>query len=103
MQLKLDKDVVISDEYREIFSRAPDVLITKESQVEFFASKFLITVGDVVTATAIRYKIIPKLAIVDFKTKRNEQIPNLPGRWDRKVSVKNAPGVISVELCRSLE
>ncbi len=103
MQLKLDKDVVISDEYREIFSRAPDVLITKESQIEFFASKILITVGDVVTATAIRYKILPKLSIVDFKTKRNEQIPNLPGRWDRKVNVKNAPGVISVELWTAIE
>ncbi len=103
MQLKLDKDVVISDEYREIFSKAPDVLITKESQVEFFASKILITVGDVVTATAIRYKIVPKLSIVDFKTKRNEQIPSLPGRWDRKVSVKNAPGVISVELWTAIE
>ena len=78
MQLKLDKDIVIPQEFRQVFSRKPDVLITKESQIEFLSSKMLVTVGDVVTATAIRYKIIPKLSIVDFKTKRDEILPSMP-------------------------
>jgi len=103
MQLKLDKDIVIPQEFRQVFSRKPDVLITKESQIEFLSSKMLVTVGDVVTATAIRYKIIPKLSIVDFKTKREEILPSMPNKWDRRISVRNEPGSISVDLWNSIE
>lgn len=103
MQLKLDKDIVIPQELRQIFSRMPDVLITKESQIEFLSSKILVTVGDVVTATAVRYKIIPKISIVDFKTKRDEILPSMPNKWDRRISVKNEPGSISVDLWNSIE
>ncbi|MCL4449731.1 MAG: GTP-dependent dephospho-CoA kinase family protein [Candidatus Thermoplasmatota archaeon] len=103
MQLKLDKDIVIPQKFRQIFSQTPDVLITKESQIEFLSSKMLVTVGDVVTATAIRYKIIPKLSIVDFKTKRDEILPSMPNKWDRRISVKNEPGSISVDLWNSIE
>ncbi|EQB65228.1 MAG: hypothetical protein AMDU3_IPLC00003G0080 [Thermoplasmatales archaeon I-plasma] len=103
MQLKLDKDIVIPQEFRQVFSRKPDVLITKESQIEFLSSKMLVTVGDVVTATAIRYKIIPKLSIVDFKTKRDEILPSMPNKWDRRISVRNEPGSISVDLWNSIE
>jgi uncharacterized protein (UPF0218 family) len=103
MQLKLDKDIVIPPKFRQIFSQTPDVLITKESQIEFLSSKMLVTVGDVVTATAIRYKIIPKLSIVDFKTKRDEILPSMPNKWDRRISVRNEPGSISVDLWNSIE
>jgi uncharacterized protein (UPF0218 family) len=103
MQSKLDKDVVVPSEFRKIFSRMPEVLVTKESQIEFLSSKILITVGDVVTATALRYKIIPKLSIIDFKTKRDEVLPSLPEKWDRKLKVKNAPGSISVELWTTID
>jgi len=103
MQSKLDKDIVIPSDLRQNFSRMPEVLITKESQIEFLSTKILVTVGDVVTATALRYKIIPKLSIVDFKTKREQSLPTIPNRWDRTVKVKNAPGSISVELWNSIE
>ena len=103
MQLKLDKDIVIPQEFRQVFSRKPDVLITKESQIEFLSSKMLVTVGDVVTATAIRYKIIPKVSIVDFKTKRDEILQSMPNKWDRRISVRNEPGSISVDLWNSIE
>jgi uncharacterized protein (UPF0218 family) len=103
MQLKLDRDIIIPLESRENFSRMPEVLITKESQIVFMSTKTLVTVGDVVTATALRYRIIPKLSIIDFKTKRDEVLPPLPEKWDRSVQVKNAPGSISVELWDSIE
>ncbi len=103
MQSKLDKDIVIPSDLRQNFSRMPDVLITKESQMEFLSTKILVTVGDVVTATALRYKIIPKISIVDFKTKREQSLPAIPNKWDRTVKVKNAPGSISVELWNSIE
>jgi uncharacterized protein (UPF0218 family) len=103
MQSKLDRDVVVPQEMREKFSRLPEVLITKESQIEFLSSKTLITVGDVVTATALKFKIVPKLSIVDFKTKRNEMIPAMPNRWDNNIKVRNAPGSISVELWNSID
>ncbi len=103
MQLKLDKDLVIPTEYRQVFSRLPEVLITKESQIEFFSSKTLITVGDVVTATALRFSIVPKLSIIDFKTKRDETISAPSNRWERTLNVKNVPGSISVGLWNAIE
>jgi len=103
MQLKFDRDLVIPREYREFFSRPPDVLVTKESQIEFLFTKMLITVGDIVTATAVRHKIVPKVAVIDFKTKRNEPIVPLPSKWERNVKVKNPPGCISVELWNSID
>jgi uncharacterized protein (UPF0218 family) len=103
MQSKLDKDVVIPTELRQLFSAMPDVLITKESQIEFLTSKILITVGDVVTATALKYRIVPKLSVVDFKTKRDEILPSMPNRWDNNIKVRNPAGSISVELWNSIE
>lgn len=103
MQLRLDKDIIIPTEYREVFSRPPEVMITKESQIAFMDTKILVTVGDVVTATSLRYHIIPKLSIVDFKTKREEMLPPLPEKWDRVVKAKNLAGSISVDLWNSIE
>lgn len=103
MQSRLDKDIIITEEYREVFSRMPDVLVTKESQVEFFSSKTLITVGDVVTSTALKYKIVPKIAIIDTKTKRENKMPELPDKWDRTVKVNNPPGRISVQLWNAVD
>ncbi|MEM0141117.1 MAG: GTP-dependent dephospho-CoA kinase family protein [Thermoplasmatales archaeon] len=103
MQLKFDKDLTIPEKYREQLSKAPDVLITKESQIEFLFTKVLITVGDVVTSTALKYRITPKVAVVDFKTKRNEQIVPLPSKWERNVKVRNPSGCISVEMWNSID
>ncbi len=103
MLLKLDRDLVVPQEFREIFSRVPDVLVTKESQLEFLAGKMLITVGDVVTATALKYKMVPKLSIVDYKTKREEILPQLPNKWERSMRIKNPAGSITVELWNSIE
>ncbi|MGC8645182.1 MAG: GTP-dependent dephospho-CoA kinase family protein [Thermoplasmata archaeon] len=103
MQLRFDKDLVIPQQYREFFSRPPDVLVTKESQIEFLFTKLLITVGDVVTSTAVKHKMVPKIAIVDFKTKRNEPIIPLPSKWERSVRVRNPAGSITVELWNSID
>lgn len=102
MQLKLDRDIVIPDQYRDRFSGLPDVLITKESQIQFFSSRMLVTIGDVVTATALKYHIVPKLSVVDFKTKREVDLPPLPEKWDRQVRIKNSAGTISSELWDSV-
>jgi len=103
MQLKLDKDIEISENYRTIFSRAPEVLVTKESQLEFLQEKILITVGDVVTRTALKFNIVPKLSIIDMKTKRDEILDEIPNKWDRTIEVKNPPGKITVELWGAVE
>ncbi len=103
MQLKLDKDLEIPENFRNVFSREPDVLITKESQIEFFQEKILITVGDMVTRTALKFNMIPKLSIIDMKTKRNEMMEDVPDRWDRVLNVKNPAGKITVGLWEAVE
>lgn len=103
MQLKLDEDIEIPENYRSVFSRAPEVLVTKESQLEFFQEKMLITVGDMVTRTALKFNIVPKLSIIDMKTKRDEIMDDVPDKWDRTLSVRNPPGKITVELWDAVE
>lgn len=103
MQLKFDKDLDVPENFRSIFGRPPEVLITKESQIEFFQEKTLITVGDIVTRTALKFNIVPKISIVDMKTKRNEHVEDLPLRWDRVINVTNPPGKITVELWNAVE
>ncbi|WP_423792031.1 GTP-dependent dephospho-CoA kinase family protein [Methanocaldococcus indicus] len=62
----------------------------------------IITVGDVVTKTLIEKNIIPKLAIIDFKTKRNIPI-KINHKFDKVYYIKNPPGYISDEAIEKVK
>ncbi len=62
----------------------------------------IITVGDIVTKTAIDKGIIPKLAIVDFKTKRNIPV-RINHNFDKIFRVYNPPGYISDEAIEKVK
>jgi len=57
----------------------------------------LITVGDVVTANALRFGLRPWAAIVDGRAMR-KPLPNaLKAPWRRRLVLRNPPGTISDE------
>ncbi len=103
MPLRLDKDILVSEKFRSIFSKKPDVIIRKETQILLLSSKTLITVGDVVTETVLRFGIVPKLSIVDLKTKRKIPQSIQQDKFDKIIRVKNPPGTITKELWCSVE
>ncbi len=103
MRLRLDEDLEIPEKYRQALAKPPEVLVTKESQIEFFQEKILITVGDVVTRTALKFNIIPKISVIDMKTKRDEAMEDIPEKWDRTLNVRNPPGKITVEMWNAIE
>ncbi len=103
MPLKLGNDIVVSEEYRKIFSKKPDVIITKETQLLLLSSKTIITVGDVVTNTVLRMGMIPKVSVVDLKTKRENAITIPQEKYDKVLKVRNPPGVISRDMWNLVE
>ncbi len=58
----------------------------------------IITVGDITTRKFLKYGIIPKLSIIDLKTKRLSVIPRPAGPWESTLKAKSLPGSISTSL-----
>ncbi|MCD6398323.1 MAG: GTP-dependent dephospho-CoA kinase family protein [Candidatus Aenigmarchaeota archaeon] len=67
----------------------------------------IISVGDMVTLSLYEHEIIPKICIVDYKTKRGkideESKRKIKKIGDYTIFVKNPPGTISDELWNSIE
>ncbi|MFP3299566.1 MAG: DUF359 domain-containing protein [Thermoplasmatales archaeon] len=103
MPLRLDRDIIVSQKFRNIFSKKPDVIIKKETQILLLSSKNIITVGDVVTDTALKLGIVPKLAVIDLKTKREIPKEVQQDKFDKVIRVNNPPGTITKELWESVE
>ncbi|ENN96683.1 hypothetical protein J422_00891 [Methanocaldococcus villosus KIN24-T80] len=62
----------------------------------------IVTVGDIVTKTLIEKNIIPKLSIIDKKTKRNIPV-EINHKFKKVFKVKNPPGYISDEAIESIK
>jgi len=79
------------------------VLTGKELDDTIRAANPLITVGDVVTDTALKAGMIPDIAFVDGKTQRNEEW-NVPrDRWDFEAWVYNPPATITEAMSDVLD
>jgi len=67
----------------------------------------IVTIGDLVTATIIRYGLKPLFCIVDYRTKRNEvtdEIKNfIQGFGDEVIEIENPPGTITEEIWDTIE
>lgn len=101
----------------EVLWRLPDELrgelaevvgeIVPESALDAHleGASMVIVVGDVCTLTLHRHGIEPKLAIVDFKTRRNEELglEELGSVGDRVIQVRNPDGVITRGLWDAVE
>ncbi|MCK4718342.1 MAG: DUF359 domain-containing protein [Thermoplasmata archaeon] len=61
----------------------------------FVSAKDLITVGDVVTASALEANVTPMISIVDKKTRREKNIPLPEGKWDYEAWVCNPPETLT--------
>ncbi len=63
----------------------------------------LISVGDVVTYTLLKHGFSPKVAVVDYKTKReNIELEEIKNFGDIVYRVKNPPGTITPDFAKRI-
>uniref|UniRef100_A0A7C3R976 GTP-dependent dephospho-CoA kinase n=1 Tax=Archaeoglobus fulgidus TaxID=2234 RepID=A0A7C3R976_ARCFL len=69
---------------------------------EISEAKLFCTVGDLVTASAIKVGLIPNLAVADGKTLREENVEFRKDVFDEVITAKNPPAHISCELISAI-
>ena len=98
---ELDKPLILKDETRKKLQKIYGKLISEEDLKNIKGDIF--AVGDVVTHTLLKLGIKPKIAIVDYKTKRGEKIYEDVKNFGKKIiKVKNPRSQISPELWRAV-
>jgi len=102
---EIDLCFILPRSLRAELSKPYGVLFINENKLKQFlinkSNSRLITVGDVVTQTILKFHIKPFLAIVDGKTKRKLVKENF-GQFEY-IKVKNEPGLIRLSTIREIK
>ncbi|EDY36841.1 conserved hypothetical protein [Aciduliprofundum boonei T469] len=94
---ELDKPLLLKEETRKKLQKIYGKLISEDELKNIEGEIF--SVGDVVTHTLLNRGIKPKIAIVDYKTKRGEKIYEDVKKFGKKIiKVKNPRSQITPEL-----
>lgn len=94
---ELDKPLILPEDLRGELQRVHGILL-EEDDVKNIEG-MIICVGDVVTHTLIKMGIEPKMAIVDYKTKRGEVVfEDVKNFGEEVIHATNPPGTITPEL-----
>ena len=103
-------DIIYSlpDDLRDKLQEPLGQLVNEEDLLRLLKKeKFIVTVGDQVTYTLLRYNIIPVFCVVDFKIKRDcysSDIEDVIRSFGRKrIVIQNPPGCLSDELWNAIE
>lgn len=104
MPSELDKTLKLPKELREELQKVHGVLVQEREVEKYVNGKFVITVGDVVTYTLLKLGLQINVAIVDYKTKRNEiEFEDIKKFGESVLKVKNPPGTVTPELWRAIK
>ena len=98
----------LPDNLRDLLKTPMGNLVLEKELIEFLKDKkIVISVGDHVTYTILKYSIEPIFCVVDFKTRRgkfpSEFIELIKAFGDRVVKVKNPKGTITDELWNAIK
>jgi len=97
MPSELDKPLILKEATRKKLQRVYGELIGEEELHNIKGDIF--AVGDVVTHTLLKFNIEPKIAIVDYKTKRGKAVyEDVMEFGEEIVKVRNPPGTITPQL-----
>ncbi len=98
---ELDNPLILKEETRKKLQKIYGKLISEDELKNIEGEIF--AVGDVVTHTLLNCGINPKIAIVDYKTKRGEKIYEDVKKFGKKIiKVKNPHSQITPELWRAV-
>jgi uncharacterized protein (UPF0218 family) len=94
--------LVLPQEHRELLKKPFGTLFPEFSDVvPELSGKFVCTVGDVVTHSALASGILPDIGVIDGFTMRSPY-PVMPGISGHILHVKNPAGTITCDLVRVL-
>jgi len=98
----------LPENLREELKRPIGYLLDEKTLISYLKKRsFIISIGDMVTATILKYGIIPRIAIIDFRCERREcsrEIYNILKEYgDVKIKVKNPPSVITEDLWNAIK
>ena len=93
----------LPEHLRELLKEPIGLLVDEKKLVEILKNeKYIVSVGDQVTYTLLKYDIKPFMGIVDYKTRRgscSDDVKKLIKSFGRKTfAVENPPGCISDDL-----
>ena len=109
MPSKLDKvRYRLPENLRDELKRPIGHILDEKTLISYLRKRdFIVSVGDMVTATILKYGVIPKIAIIDFRCKRRdcgEEIYNvLKDYGNIKIKVKNPASVITEKLWNAVK
>ncbi len=99
MRLELDKPLVLPQKLRGELRKIYGEIKSEQELPDLLNDRIFYSVGDVVTYTLLNLNLPPKIAIVDYKTKRQEVNFDLIRNFgDNVIKVHNPPGMITPEL-----
>ena len=98
----------LPEDLRDLLKQPLGSLLQEEALIDFLSTKRnIITVGDQVTYTLLKYSIEPIFCIVDFKTRRGklstELIDLIKSFGEKTINVKNPKGTITDELWNAVK
>ncbi|AGB04371.1 hypothetical protein AciM339_0483 [Aciduliprofundum sp. MAR08-339] len=97
MPYELDKPLILPEHLRGELQRVHGILL-EEDEIKNIEG-MIICVGDVVTHTLLKMGIKPKMAVVDYKTKRGEMVfEDVRSFGERVFRVENPAGTITPGL-----
>ncbi len=104
MPSELDKPLQLPKHLRKELKKVHGRIVRDEALHKVVAGHYIICVGDVVTYTFLKLNLMPNIAIVDYKTKRNAVNYALVEKFGEKViKAKNPAGTITPELWNAIK
>ncbi len=102
MHYELDKPLILKEKIRNELQKVHGKLITEDYLKKLNGEIF--AVGDVVTHTLLKNNIKPKIAVVDYKTKRGEKIyEDVKNFGEEIIKVKNPRSQITPQLWNAVK
>lgn len=99
---------VLPDDLRDILKEPMGKLVNEKQLLDILGDEeYIVSIGDQVTYTLLKYDIEPIFCVVDYKTRRGEFplefIQIIKAYGDEVIQVENPQGCISDELWDSIE
>ena len=97
--LELDKTLILPEKLRKVLRKIYGEIKSDGELPQFLKGKIFYSVGDVVTYTLLKLNLEPKIAIVDYRTKREKvNFDIIKNFGEEVIQVRNPPGMITPEL-----
>ncbi len=101
---ELDKPLILPQKLRAELRKIYGEIKSEEELTALLHGRIFYSVGDVVTYTLLKLNLLPNVAIVDYRTKRENVNFDLIRKFGEEImEVRNPPGTITPELWHAIK